>query len=102
MMGMERLADDAGCGHARGERGGRDPEGDLYLAAERAHLAVAQARDILAGDADGAAGRLDQPQDGAADGGLSATGFADEAERFALLNREADAIDRQHLIRRRE
>jgi len=43
---------------------------------------MAQARDILPGDADGAAGRFDQSEDGAADGGLSATGFADQAERF--------------------
>src|ERR1019366_2176438 len=52
--------------------------------------------DVAAVDPDAAAGRLDQPQDRAADRGFSAAGFADQAKRLAGLNREADAIDREH------
>ena len=40
-----------------------------------------------------ARGRLDQAQDGAADGGLAAAGLADEAERLARADREAHAVD---------
>ena len=58
--------------------------------------------DVLPGDADRAVGRLDQAQDGAADGGFSATGLADQAKRLAFADREADAIDRQHQIGRGE
>ena len=57
-------------------------------------------RDVLPADADRAVGRLDQPQDGAADGGFAAAGLADQAERLALADREADAIDRQHVLGR--
>ena len=43
---------------------------------------------------DRAAGRLVQPQDRAAEGGLAAAGLADQAERLAALDRQRDAVDR--------
>ena len=47
----------------------------------------------LAVDLDRAGGRLDQAQDGAADRRLAAADFADQAQRLALADREADAVD---------
>ena len=44
-------------------------------------------------EAHAALGRLDQAQDEAADGRFAAAGFADEAQRLAGLEREADAVD---------
>ena len=38
-----------------------------------------------------------EPQDAAAGRGLAAAGFADQAERLALADREADAVDRLHM-----
>ena len=43
---------------------------------------------------DAAAGRLDQPQHGARHGRFAAAAFADQAERLAVAEREADAVDR--------
>src|SRR3546814_10732760 len=40
-----------------------------------------------------AAGRLDQPEDAASRRGLAAAGLADDPERFAGLEFEADAVD---------
>src|SRR5215213_10967402 len=51
-------------------------------------------RDIRAVDLDLARGRLDQPQDCAADGGLAAAGFANQRERLTRADRERHAIDR--------
>ena len=45
-------------------------------------------------------GRLEQPQDGLADGRLAAAGFADQPERLALGDREAHAVDRVHFAPR--
>ena len=43
---------------------------------------------------DRAGGRLDQPQHGACDRRFAAAELADQAERLALADREADAVDR--------
>ena len=45
---------------------------------------------------DGAAGRLHQPQHAARDRRFAAAGFADQPQRFALADREADAVDGMH------
>ena len=45
-----------------------------------------------------ARGRLDQPQDAAAGGRLAAAGFADQAQRLAGGDLEADIVDRVHLL----
>ena len=50
----------------------------------RPHLGRRQLGDLGAVEGDGAGGGLDQPQDGATDGGLAAAGFADEADDLAL------------------
>ena len=46
---------------------------------------------------DAARGRLDQAQHRAADGGLAAAALADQAERLARADREADAVHRVDL-----
>jgi hypothetical protein len=92
----ERLADDVARGHARIERGERVLEHDLHRAAHRAHVGLAQRRDIGAVELDAAGGRLDQPQHGARHRRLAAAGFSDEAQRLADTEREADAVDRMH------
>ena len=51
-------------------------------------------RDVLAVEPDRARGRLDQAQHQLADGRLAAAGFADQAQRLAAVDREADAVDR--------
>ena len=47
-----------------------------------------------------AAGRFDQPQDCPAGGRLAAAAFADEAERLAAVDVEADAVDGADVIDR--
>ena len=78
-----RLGHDVAGRHARIERGERVLKDDLHLPAVGPQLGLAQMRDVAAVDLDAAVGRLDQPQDGAPDGGFAAAGFADQAERLA-------------------
>src|SRR5262249_38870696 len=93
-VGRERLADDLADGHARVERGERVLEDDLHLPAIWPERGAGEARDVAALDHDAPLGRLDQAQDGAADGRLAAAGFADEAERLTLVDRQRDTVDR--------
>ena len=60
----------------------------------RPHLALAEMRDVLAVEPDRAFGRLEQAQQHLADGRLAAAGLADQAQRLARIDREADAVDR--------
>src|SRR6185295_20198326 len=52
--------------------------------------------DVLAVEADRAFARFEQAQQQLADGGLAATGFADEAQRLAGVDGKAHAVDRLH------
>ena len=90
----QRLADDVAGGHARIERGERVLEDDLHLPPVGAQLRLAEMRDVGAVDRDAAGGRLDQPQDRAADRGLAAAGFADQRERLAGADFQRHAVDR--------
>ena len=47
---------------------------------------------------DFAAGRFDQPQDRPAGRRFAAAGFADEAQRLAGVDVEADVVDRVHVV----
>ena len=89
----ERLRDDVADGHARVERRVRVLEDDLQLAPHLAHLLAAERRQLAPVEADRAAGRLEQPQDAVAGRGLARAGLADEAERLALPDLEADPVD---------
>ena len=79
-----RFGDDIAGGHARIERGKRVLKNDLHLPAVGTQAGFSQTRDVVSIDLDGAVGRLDQPQNGAADGRFATTGFADQAERLTL------------------
>ena len=94
----ERLGDDVGRAHARIERRVRVLEDHLQLAPERAHRRAAErdrcaARATRSSPAVGSSSRrmvlpaVDLPQ----------PRLADEAERLALGDREADAVDGVHL-----
>src|SRR5688572_978835 len=78
-MDFDRLADDAADGHARIQAAHRVLEDDLHVPAELAEFLPAVGEEVLAAVADLAAGRGDQAEDRAADGGLAAAGLADEA-----------------------
>src|SRR5262249_62101736 len=90
-----RLGDDVAGGLARIERGERILEDDLHLATIGAQLRLLQVRDVAAFELDAAVGRLDQAQDRASHGGLAAAGLADQAQRFAFRDLEADAVNRE-------
>src|SRR5205823_4389288 len=71
-MGAERLADDPADAVAWVERRERILEDHLHPSAERAELALAQARDVLSVEEDPAVRRLVQTQDRPTDGRLAA------------------------------
>ena len=54
---------------------------------------LGDAGDGVAVEGDGAGGGFDEAEDDAGDGALAGAGFADEAEGFAALDGERDAID---------
>src|SRR3954468_8409236 len=92
-MDAERFADDVARGHAWIERGERVLEHDLHRAPVRPHLGLAEARDIVALELDGAGRRLHPPQHAARHRRFAAAGLANHAERLALADGEADAVD---------
>ena len=94
VMQHQRLAEDLGDRHARVERGVRVLEDDLRLPAERAQCVGVEAEQVTPFETDAAGVRLDQAQHQAAHGRLAAAGFADQGQRLAGIDVEADAIDR--------
>src|SRR5262249_31058590 len=63
----------------------------------RAQFGLAQMRDVVAAELDGAAGRLEQPQHRARHRRLATAALADEPQRFAFADLEADPVDRVDL-----
>ena len=98
----DRLGHDVGRADARVERRVGVLEYRLELAAHRTHLGPIELIDAPAAPQDVALGRVLQPQDELAGGGFSAAGFADQAQRFAVLDPEAYAVDRVHFGAARE
>ena len=92
----QRVADDLRDPPARVERGERVLEDHLQLAAARAQVSRAEP------DSSSPSKRTEpevgcyELQHRAAEGRLAAAGLADEAERLAGGDREADAVDRPH------
>ena len=95
-MDDEPFLEDPPHGHAGIEGAVRILEHDLHPPAERPQRSVAERADIMAGDDDPPAGRLDQAEDAATDGRLPAAALADEAERAAARDREAHAVNGPH------
>ena len=84
--------------HPRVERADRVLEDDLHVPAHRLQVARRRdADDVDAVELDLARGRLEQPQQRAAEGRLAAAGLADEADRLAAADVEVDAVDRLQL-----
>src|SRR3546814_14665465 len=69
-------------------------EDDLHVLAPGPHRLGVERRQFLAGPDGAPAGRLDEPQNGAAESRLAAAGLADDAEGPAGLQRAADGVDR--------
>ena len=88
----ERLADRPPDRVARIQ--GRELEDHLHLPSQRAELRFGEVRHVLALEEHPAAGRLVEAEHGPADGRLSAARLADQSERLASLDRQADAVDR--------
>ena len=84
-----------------GVRGSSDANGSWKMICIRRRNGLSccsrQRRDVGAVEQDPAAGRLDQPQERATDGRLAAARLADEAERLAATDGEADVVDRLHV-----
>ena len=92
-MDDERLGDDLLDAHARVEGGVGILKDGLHAAAQRAELVLGDAGDGVAVEGDGAGGGFDEAEDEARDGAFAGAGFADEAEGFAALDGERDAVD---------
>ena len=84
-----------------GVRGSSDANGSWKMICIRRRnglsLLPLERRDVGAVEHDAARGRLDQPQQRAADRRLATARLADEAERLAATDREADVVDRLHV-----
>ena len=93
----QRLSHDRADRHARIERRIRILKDDLHVAPHPPHAAGVELADVGAVEVDRPRRRLDQSQDAAADRRLSRSRFADQSERLAGRDVEADAIDRLHL-----
>ena len=92
-MDGERLGDDPGHGHARIERGERILEDDLHVAPPPPERGGIERQDVFAIERDASRGRLDEPEEEARQGRLAASRFPHNAQRLALLERQADAVD---------
>jgi hypothetical protein len=91
-----RLRDDEADALARVQRRVRVLEDHHHLAPDRPHLGAREVRDVAALEDHAAAGRVEQAHHAARHRRLAAARLADDAERLALLDREADAVDRLH------
>ena len=90
----QTLADAVADRRARVEAGVRVLEDDLHPAPVRLQLRALERRDVPAVEVDRARRRLDEPQQQPPDRRLAAARFADEPQRLAARDLEADAVDR--------
>ena len=97
---VERLADDLAHLHARIERGIGVLEDRLHAAAKVLRGAPVEPLEIGPVEPDRARGRRHQLEQAARERALAAAGFADQAQRLALADREAHAVDRLDLADR--
>jgi len=93
---LQRLTDDIADAHARAERAERILEHDLHGPAVGHEIRALEARDIAPVEADRPGGGRLLEQDQLGGRRLAASGFADEAERLAGVNREVDAVHGLH------
>ena len=95
-MHPQRLGQDLAHGHARIERGVGVLEDDLHVPAQPAQRVLVEVGDLLALEAHRARGRVHQAQHQPAGGRLAAAGFADQRQRLAAGDLEADVVDGAH------
>ena len=84
--------------HPRIERAVRILKHDLHLLPQLAQVAAADGPQVDAVVEHLAARRFDQPQNRPAGRRLAAARFADEAQRLARIDVEANAVDRLHVV----
>ncbi len=96
-VGLQRFCQHVEHRKPRVQRGDGVLEHHLQIAAQRSPAASVQRRDVGAEHFDGTRLRRGQVQDLVQRGRLARARFADDAQRAALLQFEADAVDRPHL-----
>ena len=89
---LQALADAVADRRAWVEAGVRVLEDDLHPPPVRLQRGALDLGDVLAIEQDGARRRVDEAQEQPSDRGLAAARLADEAERFAATDLEADAV----------
>ena len=97
-MQLQRVADDLPDPLARVQRGVGILKDHLHLTPQRPHPPPREAGDLPTLEADRARSWLQQLQHGAAERRLAAARLADQAQRLAPADGEADVIDRSHLV----
>src|SRR5438477_678607 len=95
-MEMERFRKHVADRHARVERAVRVLEDHLHLAAQRAHFPLSQTEQVSSLEVNRTGSRLEQAKQQLACSGLAAARFADQRERFAGIELEADVVDCLH------
>ena len=93
-MGLDGLADDVPHTHTRTEGTVGVLEHHLHLAPVVHQPLAIELRDVAPRKRDGASGGFLGGQDELRGGGLAAAGFPHQAQSLALVNGEADPIDR--------
>ncbi len=96
---QQRLHDRVTDRHARVERGERVLEDELDVATQCLHVLLGQLEDVAAVELDRTALALDQAQQRAPGGRLAAARFADQRQRLARMQVEAQLFDRMHAAR---
>src|SRR5205814_5163989 len=92
----DRLSEDVAHPHLGIERRVQVLEDHLHLAAQRPQLPRGHGGDVVAVEDDPAGRHRREPENGPADGRLSAAGFSDETPGFVLLEIEAHAVHRRN------
>src|SRR5262249_29321735 len=96
LVHFKRFSDDEADPLPRVQRGVRILEDHHHLPPDRPHLGARELRDVVAAEDQSARSGFEQSHDAAGHGRLTAARLADNAERLAFAQREADAVDRLH------
>src|SRR5262249_36482389 len=99
-MEAHRGADDLAHPLARIERGDGILEDQLRLTMDRLELTPTEMGDVLVAISESSPGRLEQPDDAARQGALSAARLAHDAERLALPQRYRHIVHGVHVTDR--
>src|SRR6266545_2770379 len=92
LVGLHRFGDGVKYGHPRIERGVGVLENHLEIAPRPPQCVALELRQIPAAQNDSAFGGRDQLKNRPPQGGLAATGFADQPEDLSLRQRERNAV----------